>query len=100
MISFLAGLLPFETQKFYSNNSNFADNFPYLWYDYEKAGYITSFQIDVPEWDFITSGGLPGFRQKPTGFYARPFWIKFRELRAKSNYIYFKIYIYVQSSIF
>jgi hypothetical protein len=85
MIPFLTGLFLNETQKLYSLNDNFADNFPYLWYEFEKNGYITSFQIDIPNWDFITMEGLPGFRQKPTGFYPRPFWIKYRELRTHSK---------------
>jgi hypothetical protein len=88
MISFLAGLLANESNQFYSQNNNFGDNLPYIWYEFEKQGYVTSFQIDVPDWDFITSGDLRGFSRSPTGFYARPFWIQYRKLRWKSLFTY------------
>jgi hypothetical protein len=86
MISFLTGLLVNETYKYYSKNDNFGDNLPYLWYEFEKHGYVTSFQVDIPEWDFITSNGLHGFKRKPTCFYPRPFWILYRRLRQKSMF--------------
>lgn len=69
---------------------DYFDNVPFLWYDYEKNGYVTMFQEDDPD-IAIFNYLKKGFKQRPTQMYGRPFWLKYYETRSgpdKCHYAY------------
>ncbi|RNA10162.1 hypothetical protein BpHYR1_050453 [Brachionus plicatilis] len=70
-----------EIIEFRSKYSTFHDHIPFIWYDYEKNGYVTMFQQDHPSismFNYLKKG----FRQWPTDFYGRPFWTKYYATRS------------------
>lgn len=54
------------------HGDDFLDNCKYLWNYYQQSGYVTYYSEDWPKastFDYLK----PGFKQKPTAFYGRPF---------------------------
>jgi hypothetical protein len=62
-------------------DSSFHDHLPFVWNDYERAGYATSYQEDQPS-IAIFNYMKNGFRYWPTCFYDRGFWLKYYEIRS------------------
>jgi hypothetical protein len=64
-----------EVNLILKQNDDFYDKFPFIWYDYEKEGYLTAFHEDLPvmsAFNYLKKG----FRFRPTSFYGRPLWQK------------------------
>lgn len=61
-------------------DSNHQDVLPFIWNTYEDIGYVTMFQQDCPKIGLFNFG-KKGFRDVPTGFYGRPFWLKYYEIK-------------------
>jgi len=99
MFAFLGGLISFEGDNNELNltsethyaldlDSKFHDNFPFIWKEFQKLGYVTMLQEDDPA---ITcfNYNKPGFRYFPTTLYGRAYWLKYYEKRSgpdKCNY--------------
>lgn len=59
-------------------DSSFVNVYPFLFNEYEKRGYVTSFNEDLP--DFGTfSYRLNGFNEQPTTHYMRPFYLALQQ---------------------
>ncbi|KAK0041779.1 hypothetical protein Bpfe_028821 [Biomphalaria pfeifferi] len=67
-----------EARLHYPNASQL-DNFPFLWYDFRKAGYLTSWSNANPK-SAPFNWRMLGFDQQPTDFYTRPFYQAFEEM--------------------
>uniref|UniRef100_A0A1B0ET90 Uncharacterized protein n=1 Tax=Lutzomyia longipalpis TaxID=7200 RepID=A0A1B0ET90_LUTLO len=76
LIPLLTGLteleLP-ETRK-RMRNSNFVNVYPMIWNDYQKEGYVTAFNEDVPDIGTF-SYRLNGFDEQPTHHYMRTYYL-------------------------
>ncbi|XP_055897602.1 uncharacterized protein LOC106051006 [Biomphalaria glabrata] len=60
-------------------NASQLDDFPFIWHDFRKAGYLTSWSNANPKsapfhWRML------GFDQQPTDFYTRPFYQAFEDI--------------------
>lgn len=62
-----------ETRKRYKN-SDFVNVYPMIWKEYEKYGYVTSFNEDVPHIGTF-SYRLNGFSDQPTDHYMRTYYL-------------------------
>lgn len=92
LIPLLTGLTPEQLVKVncwaatnYTQNSDkgdaYLDNCKYLWNYYHQSGYVTYFSEDWPKastFNYLK----PGFKEKPTVFYGRPFTL------AREKYLY------------
>lgn len=59
-------------------DSSFVNVYPFLFNEYERSGYVTSFNEDLP--DFGTfSYRLNGFNEQPTTHYMRPFYLALQQ---------------------
>lgn len=72
-------VIPMTTGKFQTElpearkrfkNSSYLDDWPFIWKDYEKAGYITSYAEEQPIFSAF-SYKLKGFRKQPFNHYFR-----------------------------
>lgn len=59
-------------------NATVMDDFPFLWHDMRRAGYLTSWCNSAPKtapfnWRML------GFNEQPTDFYTRPFYMAFEK---------------------
>jgi hypothetical protein len=83
MLPFFTGILLYppeqlnltNEQLFYHNIDLFYDIYPFIWREYEKAGYLTSYQeemVNIGTFNYLKKG----FRYKPTAFYGHPLWMK------------------------
>jgi hypothetical protein len=69
-----------EIEEYRKIDKTFHDHLPFLWYEYEKQGYLTMFQEDAPSmaiYNYLKNG----FRYKPTDLYVRPFWVQHTKFR-------------------
>lgn len=74
-VSFLAGLSGSATEEILNKTTDEPqDYWPYVWKDFDKAGYLTSTADDVPAATGFNYMKL-GFIHKPTDFYYRPLTI-------------------------
>ncbi|XP_047126415.1 uncharacterized protein LOC100210485 [Hydra vulgaris] len=55
-------------------NSGTCDQFNFIFKDLHKAGYLTMFSEDDPQWNTFHYR-LHGFNNLPTSWYLRPFWL-------------------------
>lgn len=62
-----------ETRKV-KENSGYVDQYPLVWFDFEKHGYVTLFAENNPEQGMFNFH-LNGFEHAPTDHYMRPFWL-------------------------
>ena len=62
-------------------DSAFHDHFPFIWKDYEKLGYVTTYQEDDPSVAAL-SYLKKGFRYFPTALYGRCYWLKYYETKS------------------
>jgi hypothetical protein len=61
-------------------DETFHDHLPFLWYEFEKQGYLTMLIEDVTSiasFNYLKNG----FRYKPTALYGRPYWIQHNKFR-------------------
>ena len=63
-------------------DNTFVDFLPFLTYDFEDIGYVTSFQEDLPSIG-IFNYLRDGFRHFPTHFYARGYWSQYFKVKTK-----------------
>ncbi|XP_002167790.3 uncharacterized protein LOC100199035 isoform X1 [Hydra vulgaris] len=56
------------------DNASTCDQFNFIFNDFHKAGYLTMFSEDNPEWGAFHYR-LNGFNTLPTSWYIRPFWL-------------------------
>ena len=73
-----------DLEFYLKNDDTYHDTFPFVWNDYEDLGYLTMYNEDQPSislFNYIKNG----FRFCPTGFYARPFWSKYYNIRTGPN---------------
>ena len=71
-----------EIDKYRDMEKGFFDKLPYIWNDYEREGYVTMYQEDLPticQFNY----NKPGFKGKPTTFYSRPYWTEHYKKRNK-----------------
>ncbi|KAH9503903.1 hypothetical protein Btru_064113 [Bulinus truncatus] len=61
------------------------DDFPWIWKDYEKAGYVTSW-ADSEVFMAPFNMRLLGFRQPPTDYYTRPYYLGVELMRKNKSY--------------
>lgn len=59
-------------------NSNPVNIYPFVFYEYEKKGYVTAFNEDLP-YVGTFSYRLNGFHEQPTTHYMRPFYLAFQQ---------------------
>lgn len=52
--------------------------YPFLFYEYEKSGYVTTFNEDLPNVGTF-SYRLNGFNDQPTTHYMRPFYLALQQ---------------------
>ena len=83
-----------DIDKYKEENSNFFDNIPFLWYDYEKSGYVTMFQEDDPD-IAIFNYFKKGFKTWPTNLYGRPYWLKYYATRSGPDKCHFSYPTYL-----
>lgn len=62
------------------------DEMPFLFKDFKKSGYLTSFFEDKSLWSMFNYG-KKGFNSKPTDIYSRPFWIHLDKKHPKNGCI-------------
>lgn len=55
-------------------DSNFVNVYPMIWQKYQKMGYVTAFNEDLPDVGTF-SYRLNGFNEQPTNHYMRPFYL-------------------------
>ncbi|KAI8771038.1 hypothetical protein BgiBS90_027757, partial [Biomphalaria glabrata] len=60
-------------------NASQLDNFSFIWHDFRKAGYLTSWSNANPK-SAPFNWRMLGFDQQPTDFYTRPFYQAFEEM--------------------
>jgi hypothetical protein len=91
MVPMLTGRRPYPPPGFKKelpgNVSGYYDDWPFIWRDFSKAGYVTAFCEDLPFFS-IFNYLAKGFQQQPTDYYMRPFWIEMDHsdlLRRSSN---------------
>jgi hypothetical protein len=59
---------------FYRNIETYHDFYPFIWREYEKAGYLTLYQEELPfygTFNYLKNG----FRYKPTAFFGHSLWL-------------------------
>lgn len=54
-------------------HSEYVDQYPLIWFDYENQGYVTLFSEDNSSLA-VFNRGMTGFDDPPTDHYMRPFW--------------------------
>lgn len=74
-----------EINKYREANTSFHDTLPFIWNEYEKEGYLTMLNQDMPSIAFLNFL-KDGFRFKPTPYYTRPYWIKYYNIRSGPFY--------------
>ena len=55
-------------------NSDYVNVYPMIWKEYERYGYVTSFNEDVPDIGTFTYR-LNGFDEQPTDHYMRTYYL-------------------------
>lgn len=63
-----------ETRKRMKNSMYVDEAYPFIWKDYEREGYVTAFNEDIPNVGTF-SYRLNGFRAKPTTHYMRTYYL-------------------------
>src|SRR5699024_2860750 len=60
-----------------SGNENYGpyDDWPFIWKDFSRAGYLTSLHEDYPKFTLFNYESHGFVRSKPTDFYPRPYWM-------------------------
>ena len=73
-----------EIEKFKNFDSNFLDLFPFIWKEYEKAGYLTMYNEDQVKKNLFV-GKKKGFRLKSTSYYTLPLFVYYNKLKFDEN---------------
>ncbi|RWS05586.1 hypothetical protein B4U79_03153, partial [Dinothrombium tinctorium] len=76
MVPLLAGLRPYEGE-FPPNvrpDEGPYDDLPFVWKEFAKKNYLTALLEDCPEFTLFNYIAK-GFKQKPTDWYLRPYWL-------------------------
>jgi hypothetical protein len=55
-------------------NASYVDNFPWIWREYKKAGYVTQWAEDIAAWGTFQFR-LKGFQEQPVDHYMRVFFL-------------------------
>ena len=72
-----------EVDKYRDKNGYF-DHLPFIWNEFEKEGYLTMYQEDMPSICQFNYN-KPGFRWLPTAVYAKPYWVEHYRKRNDSS---------------
>ncbi|KAI9580308.1 hypothetical protein GQX74_000301 [Glossina fuscipes] len=64
-----------DTRRRISNTIPVDKAYPFIWSDYERQGYVTSFNEDVPQLGTFTYR-LNGFKDQPVHHYLRTFYVE------------------------
>ncbi|XP_076069512.1 uncharacterized protein LOC143041483 isoform X2 [Oratosquilla oratoria] len=62
-----------ESRRRMGNSAQYVNNFPFVWHEYAKSGYVTLFAEDQPHIGTFNLR-LRGFDSQPTDHYMRPFY--------------------------
>ena len=83
-----------ETDYYRRLDSTFHDHFPFIWKEYEKLGYVTMYQEDLPQgtaFNYLKKG----FHYFPTALYGRAYWLKYYETKSSPNKCNYKQPLYL-----
>ncbi|KAI8773197.1 hypothetical protein BgiMline_014269 [Biomphalaria glabrata] len=86
MLPMLTGKFEWELPECRRNfpNATTMDDFPFLWHDFKKAGYLTSWSNAAP-FTAPFNYRMHGFEHQPTDFYTRPFYLAAHNLTQKDE---------------
>ncbi|XP_069104217.1 uncharacterized protein [Argopecten irradians] len=95
----LLALLCGKTQFGFKNvdlDNDFADKYPFIWYDFEKKGYATMHGEDWPEIATINQVMKKGFDKPPTTHYSRSYWLAMRHIQPM-QYTIDQVFMFLES---
>ncbi|OWF39263.1 uncharacterized protein LOC110465241 [Mizuhopecten yessoensis] len=95
----LLALLTGKTQfghKHVNIDTDYADNYPFIWYDFEKNGYATMHGEDWPEIATINQVMKMGFDKPPTTHYSRAYWLAMRKIQPM-QYTIDQVFMFLES---
>ena len=73
-----------DIKKFKIFDQNFHDLFPFIWKEYEKAGYLTMYNEDNFKTNMFVNK-KKGFRLKTASFYTLPLFVYYNKLKFDEN---------------
>ncbi|XP_060063839.1 uncharacterized protein LOC132544282 [Ylistrum balloti] len=77
-------------------DKDFADNYPFIWYEFEKKGYVTLHGEDWPEIATINQVMKAGFEKPPTTHYSRSYWLAMRKIQPM-QYTIDQVFMFLES---
>ncbi|XP_021358590.1 uncharacterized protein LOC110453777 isoform X2 [Mizuhopecten yessoensis] len=74
----------------------FSDSYPFIWYEFEKQGYVTMHSEDWPEIATFDHSVPAGFSKPPTTHYSRPLWLAMRKIQPM-QYMIDQVFMFFES---